>query len=139
VIDAPRARVFEAFSDPAHLAQWWSPNGFTNTFHEFDLRPGGAWRFVMHGPDGTDYPMEHVFVDVAAPGRVVFKHVITHSADHEFEMTITFTAQGERTVIGWRQVFDSAAECQRVAGFVVDATEQNLDRLASHVRRRVNP
>src|SRR5688500_3516125 len=77
-IDAPRERVFKAFSDPAHLARWWGPNGFTSTFHEFDLRPGGAWRFVMHGPDGANYPNESVFVEVVEPERIVFEHMSQH-------------------------------------------------------------
>lgn len=132
VIDAPRERVFRAFSDPAHLARWWGPTGFTNTFHAFDLRPGGAWRFVMHGPDGVDYPNESVFVEVAAPERIVFEHL----SDHHFRMTITFAAQeGGRTLVGWRQVFDTAAERQRIARFVIEANEQNLDRLAAEVRQ----
>ena len=129
VIDAPRERVFRAFSDPAHLAQWWGPKGFTNAFHEFDLRPGGAWRFVMHGPDGTNYPNESVFVDVVAPERVVFDHL----SGHHFRMTITFAEQGAKTVVGWRQVFDTAAERKRIAKFVIEANEQNLDRLAAQV------
>jgi hypothetical protein len=53
--DAPRDLVFDAWTDPKHLAQWWGPNGFTTTTMSFDLRPGGVWRFVMHGPDGRDY------------------------------------------------------------------------------------
>ena len=55
VIDAPRRKVFKAFADPTHLARWWGPKGFRNTFEEFDFRPGGTWRFTMHGPDGVDY------------------------------------------------------------------------------------
>ena len=54
-LDAPRALVFEAWTDPKHLSQWWGPNGFTTTTSAFDMRPGGVWRFVMHGPDGRDY------------------------------------------------------------------------------------
>ena len=54
VFDFPRELVFNAWTDPEHLVHWWGPKGFTNTFHEFDLRPGGIWRFVMHGPDGRD-------------------------------------------------------------------------------------
>ena len=50
VMDAPRELVFKAWTDPDHLVHWWGPTGFTNTFHEFDLKPGGVWRFVMHGP-----------------------------------------------------------------------------------------
>jgi uncharacterized protein YndB with AHSA1/START domain len=131
LIDVPRERVFKAFSDPVHLARWWGPHGFSSTIHEFDLRPGGAWRFVMHGPDGTDYPNESVFVEVVAPERIVFEHL----SGHHFQMTITFAAQGARTLVGWRQVFDTADERQRIAGFVTDANEQNLDRLAAEARK----
>ena len=130
LIDAPRERVFRAFRDPVHLARWWGPKGFTSTFHEFDLRPGGAWRFVMHGPDGANYPNESVFVELVAPEQVVFDHI----SSHHFRMTITFAAQGTRTMVGWRQVFDTAAERQRIAKVVIEANEQNLDRLAAEVR-----
>ena len=54
-IDAPRDLVFEAWTDPIHIARWFGPTGFTTTVHEMDVRPGGIWRFIMHGPDGTDY------------------------------------------------------------------------------------
>jgi uncharacterized protein YndB with AHSA1/START domain len=128
-IDAPRERVFRAFSDPAHLTRWWGPKGFTSTFHEFDLRPGGFWRFLLHGPDGKDYPNESVFVEVVAPERIVFEHL----SGHHFVMTITFEVQGAQTVVGWRQVFDTAEERQRIAPFVTEANEQNLDRLAAEV------
>jgi uncharacterized protein YndB with AHSA1/START domain len=130
VIDAPRERVFRAFSDPEHLAKWWGPDGFTNTFHTFELQPGGYWRFVMHGPDGTDYPNESVFREVVAPERVVFEHL---SKGHHFVMTITFTAEGNNTRVGWRQVFDTAAHKERIAKLVSEANEQNLTRLATEV------
>lgn len=129
LIDAPRERVFRAFSDPAHLARWWGPKGFSNTFHEFDLRPGGAWRFVMRGPDGRDYPNASVFVEVVVPERVVFEHVL----GHHFVLTITFSAQDGKTLVGWRQVFDTPAERQRIERFVTEANEQNLDRLEAEV------
>jgi uncharacterized protein YndB with AHSA1/START domain len=129
MIGAPRERVFGAFADPEHLAHWWGPKGFANTFHEFDLRPGGRWRFVMHGPDGTDFPNESVFVEVVPPERVVLRHI----SAPKFEMTITFEDHDGKTRVGWRQVFDTAAECQRVAKFAIEANEQNLDRLAMRV------
>jgi uncharacterized protein YndB with AHSA1/START domain len=130
VIDVPRERVFRAFSDPACLARWWGPNGFSSTFETFDLRPGGAWRFVMHGPDGANYPNESVFVEVVAPERVVLEHL----SGHHFTMTFTFTDAGGQTLVGWRQVFDTAAERERIAAFVTPANEQNLDRLAAEVK-----
>lgn len=131
LVDASPARVFRAFSDAHELAQWWGPKGFTNTFTEFDLRPGGAWRFVMHGPDGANYRNESVFVEVVPSSRIVFNHV----SGPQFEMTITFTAEGDRTRVGWRQLFSSGQDCQRVAKFAVEANEQNLDRLDAHRKR----
>jgi uncharacterized protein YndB with AHSA1/START domain len=124
LINAPREQVFDAFRDPSRLAQWWGPKGFTNTFQEFDLRPGGAWRFIMHGPDGGNYPNESVF-DVAGPERVVIRHV----SAPQFELTITFAEEAGKTRVGWRQVFNSAEERERIARFAVEANEQNLDRL----------
>ena len=56
MLQAPREQVFELWTSPEHLANWWGPNGFTLTTHEADIRPGGVWRFTMHGPDGVDYP-----------------------------------------------------------------------------------
>jgi uncharacterized protein YndB with AHSA1/START domain len=132
VFDAPRDRVFEAFSDPDRLARWWGPTGFTNTIHEFDLRPGGAWRVAMHGPDGTDYHNESVFVEVVRPERVVFQH---QEPVHRFRMTITFDEHGGRTTLTWRMRFDSAEEYARVKSFVAEANEQNFDRLAEELAR----
>ena len=129
VIDAPPERVYRALSDPAHLVHWWGPAGFSNTFHEFDLRPGGKWRFVMHGPDGGNYPNESVFSEVVPGQRVV----IRHESAPQFELTITLEPLAGKTKVGWRQVFNSAEECQRVAQFAVAANEQNLDRLAAQV------
>ena len=129
LIEAPRERVFAALSDPARLARWWGPKGFRNTFQEFDLRPGGRWVFVMHGPGGCDYPNESVFVEVKPPKRVVLRHV----SSPRFEMTITFEDERGRTRVGWRQLFETAAERTRVARFAGVANEQNLDRLAAEL------
>ncbi len=67
VFDAPRALAFKAWTEPTHLARWWGPNGFTITTYEMDFRVGGAWRFVMHGPDGRDYQNENVYVEIVSP------------------------------------------------------------------------
>lgn len=130
LIDAPPERVFRAFAEPEHLAKWWGPNGFTSTFRTFEPQPGGRWQFVMHGPDGTDYPNESVFREVVAPERIVLEHL---SESHHFFLTVTFAAQGDKTLVGWRQVFDSADHKARIAGFVSEANEQNLSRLANEV------
>ena len=74
VFDAPRDLVWEAWTDPKHLARWYGPNGFTVTTHEMDVRPGGVWRLTMHGPDGTDYPNLTRYVEVVRPERLVYEH-----------------------------------------------------------------
>lgn len=132
LLDARPQDVFRAFSEPERLARWWGPNGFTSTFEQFDLTPGGVWRFVLHGPDGADYPNENVFRDLDPPTRVVIEHM---STDHHFFLTITFEASTGQTLVGWRQVFDTAEEKRRVAPVVEQANEQNLDRLQAEVAR----
>lgn len=129
VIRASPERLFQALADPGQLARWWGPKGFTNTFQEFDFRPGGRWRFVMHGPDGKDYANESVLVEIAAPERVVLRHV----SAPRFDLTLTFAREGDRTAVGWRQAFETAEECRRIAKYAVQANEQNLDRLTAVV------
>jgi uncharacterized protein YndB with AHSA1/START domain len=130
ILDAPRERVYDAFSDPAQLAKWWGPKGFTNSFHQFDFRPGGAWNIVMHGPDGTDYPIANEFVEVVRPEKFAYQNL---DPTHRFKMTILFTEIGQRTRVSWRMSFESVAEAGRVRQIVVEANEQNLDRLAAHL------
>lgn len=134
LIDAPPQRVYDAFADPERVARWWGPDGFTSTIHQFDLRPGGRWTLVLHGPDGTDYPNENVFVELLPAQRVVIDHP---SADHHFVLTIALEPRGAQTRVGWRQVFDTAEERERLAPFVVAANEQNLARWAAEVARGV--
>src|SRR5579871_3749344 len=77
VFEAPRALVFKAWTDPKHMAQWWGPRGFTNPVCELDVRPGGAWRIVMRGPDGALHPTKGVYREVVEPERLVM--TINHS------------------------------------------------------------
>src|ERR1700677_3316170 len=82
--NAPRELVWAAWTDPKHIAQWWGPNGFTTTIQEMDVRPGGDWRLIMHGPDGRDYKNHSVFVEVEKPSRLVFVHIAP-----KFRSTVT--------------------------------------------------
>ena len=129
VFDAPRELVFRAWTEPEHLLRWWGPKGFTNTFHEFDLRPGGNWRFVMHGPDGTDYKNHVVFTEIVAPERIVLDHI----SPPRFEITATFTDVGGKTRVIFRQLFENAKVRDGVAVFAVPANEENLDRLQAEL------
>lgn len=126
VLAATPDEVFAAFADPARLARWWGPQGFSSTFEEFELRLGGQWRFVMHGPDGKDYPNHSVFGEIDADRLITFEHM----PPHHFFMRITLEAQGERkTLLRWQMIFDSPAECERSRPVVLPSNEQNFDRL----------
>jgi len=131
VVDAPRELVFRAWTDPDHLAHWWGPKGFTNTFELFDLKPGGLWRFVMHGPDGVDYKNESVFVEIVKPERIVFQH----ETGPRFQATATFAELAGKTKVTFQMLFKTAAECEKVKVYAVDANEQNFDRLEAQLAK----
>lgn len=134
VFAASPEQVYAAFSDPRQLAQWWGPKDFTNTFTTFDLRPGGAWIFTMHGPDGANYPNESEFVEVVPNERIVFHH---YRMMHWFKMTMTFAAQpGGQTKLTWQMQFGSTEENDQIRRGVTEGNNDNYDRLAAHLARQ---
>lgn len=131
-IAAPPSSLFAAFADSSRLAVWWGPAGFTSTFHSYAFEPGGKWSFVMHGPDGKDYPNEIVVTAIEPPTRIVLHHV---SHPH-FLLTVTLepTADGG-TLVGWNQEFEDPAVGRSMERIAVPANEQVLDRLSAEVLR----
>jgi len=125
---APEA-VFAAIQDPARLARWWGPDGFTNTFHTFEFREGGAWLFTMHGPDGTDYPNESEFLEIVPNARVRIKH----TNQPHFELSIALTPSASGTLLSWVGVFENREFAENLRQFLESANEQNLDRLALEI------
>ncbi len=130
-LPAPPESVFSAIEDPIRLARWWGPEGFTNTFHTFEFREGGAWQFTMHGPDGTDYPNQSEFLEIVPPSMVRMNHV---NLPH-FELSISLEPQGGATLVSWVGVFENQAFAENARQFLEAANEQNLDRLALEVGR----
>lgn len=134
LFDAPPKLVFEAFTDADVLGEWWGPNGFTTTTKSFDFRPGGTWDFIMHGPDGTDYPNYIRFREIVESERIVFDHGSSPDVDL-FKSTITFEARGERTLLTIRQVYPTIeARDQAVEEYgAVEGGKQTLARLARYL------
>jgi uncharacterized protein YndB with AHSA1/START domain len=128
IFDAPKEMVFKAWEDPNILMTWWGPDGFTNTFHEFDFKPGGTWSFTMHGPDGTDYANTNVFREIIHSHLIVFDHI---EPVHAFTVTAHFVKTGNKTQLSFCMQFESAEEYDRVKPYVIDANEQNFNRLES--------
>lgn len=131
LLPASPSDVFAAMSNPARIARWWGPAGFTNTIHQFEFYPGGRWLLTMHGPDGKDYPNESRFMRIEVDR--VFE--IEHFSGHHFLLAIELHPKAGGTEVNWCQTFDTVEHYQRIAEFVASANEQNLDRLADEVQR----
>jgi hypothetical protein len=118
--------LFRAWSEPDHLKNWWGPSGFTNTFHEFDFRMGGRWKFVMHGPDKGNYQNECEFTKIVAPSLIEWKRITQplFNVVAQFEIV-----EQHQTKLIFKMVFDTPEECAKIKKFVVDKNEENFDKL----------
>jgi len=131
LLNAPRELVWDVFTKPEHIKNWWGPNGFTNTIDKMDVKPGGEWEFIMHGPDGTDYKNKSIYKEIIRPERIVFEHV----SGPKFIATITFTAEGNKTHLKWHMLFESAEQFQQVVKtFKADeGLKQNIVKLEEYL------
>ncbi len=129
-LNAPIDLVWEAWTTPEHIAQWWGPNGFTNTISKMDMQPGGEWLLVMHGPDGTDYKNESTFKEIIPHKKIVFDHVAPN-----FTATIEFEAQGDKTFLKWHMLFESVELfIQVVKTFKADeGLKQNVEKFQAYL------
>lgn len=131
VLNAPIELVWEVWTKAEHIAQWWGPNGFTNTITKMDMQPGGEWDLVMHGPDGTDYKNKSVFKEVIPYKKIVYEHI----SGPKFLATIEFEAQGDKTAIKWHMLFESKEQfIQTVKTFKADeGLKQNVEKLDKYL------
>jgi uncharacterized protein YndB with AHSA1/START domain len=125
VLSCSPRKIFAAFEQPDQLAKWWGPNGFTNTFEQFEFKPGGRWVFVMHGPNGVNYPNESVFREIQPDTRIVIEHVV----EPWFKLTVILSPRGNQTHLAWAQEFESPEAAAKLRPICEPANEQNLDRL----------
>lgn len=125
-LNAPLAIVYQAFANPLYLKNWWGPEGFTNTIHEFDLQPEGKWLLTMHGPEKGNYENSSVFKTVV-PNKLI---TWTRLSQPLFDMEVGFEELPDlKTKISFRMIFNSPEECMKMKGFVVPKNEENFDRL----------
>ncbi len=139
VFDAPRELVWEAWTDPKHVVQWWGPKGFTTSIEKMDVRPGGVWKHVMHGPDGTDYPNKSVFTEVVKPERIVYSHGGGKKGGPaaQFQATWTFETLGEKTKVTIHMLFLTAWDRDQVVKEygAIEGGQQTLERLGEHLAK----
>ena len=134
VVNAPIEIVFQAWTDPHHLASWWGPAGFTNTFKEFDLRPGGKWSFTMHGPEKGNYPNECVFIKIEKPNLIAWYRL----SKPIFQVVASFEeVDAAKTKLTFKMLFEAAGECNKLKKFVPEKNEENFDKLEAELRSMI--
>lgn len=130
-VNFPRELAFNAWANPDHLKNWWGPAGFTNTFHEFDFRPGGKWDFTMHGPEKGNYQNSCEFVQISKPALIYWKRF----SQPLFRVLVTFEeVTADSTHIVFKQIFDTPEACEKIKKHVVDKNEEVFDRLEEELR-----
>lgn len=130
VLNYPVEIVYEAFANPENLKNWWGPEGFTNTIHEFDLKPGGKWILTMHGPEKGNYENSSVF-KIVEPNKLI---AWTRVSQPFFDMEIGFNKIEEsKTEISFLMIFDTVEECEKIRKFAEPKNEENFDRLEKEI------
>lgn len=135
--DAPLSAVWDAWTDVEQVAKWWGPRGFTITTHSKDLRPGGNWRYTMHGPDGVDYPNVTYYHEVEPYRRLVYDHGATVDTPPLFRVTVLFTETPRGTKLDLTMKFASPEKAEESRKFIKRANgESTWDRLGEYLAHR---
>ncbi len=138
-VSVPLDILYQAFANPLQLKKWWGPEGFTNTIHEFDLRPEGRWILTMHGPERGNYENSSVF-KIVEPNKLIRW---ARTSQPLFDMEVGFEKMNDsNSKISFRMIFDTAEECEKIKRFVVPKNEENFDRLEReliNITRSVTP
>jgi uncharacterized protein YndB with AHSA1/START domain len=132
IFNSPREVVYKAWTDPKHLSVWWGPKGFTNTFSTFDLRVGGKWIFVMHGPEKGNYKNEVTFLVIREPELLIWDR----QSQPLFQVEVIFEKLSvNQTRVIFKQKFKTEEECAKLRKYVPEKNEENMDRLEEELRK----
>lgn len=133
LIDAPRELVFAAFTEQAHIEQWWAPKEATT--HEMDVKPGGVWRYSQPGRDGAQYPAIITFIELDSPTRLVYDYgADAANAPDPVRTTVTFAEEDGKTKVTLQLMFATAVVRKQAVkyGAIVGAM-QALENLADYL------
>lgn len=135
VLNAPVELVWEVWTNADHIKNWWGPNGFTNTISKMDLKPGGEWNLIMHGPDGRDYKNKTLFKKIIKYKKIIYEHVSVP----KFTATIEFEKKGTQTFLKWQMLFETREELiQTVKTFKADeGIKQNVTKLEAYINAQI--
>ncbi len=127
---APIELMWEVWTNPEHIINWWGPSGFTSTIHTMDLKEGGEWKLTLHGPDGTNFPNNSIFKEIIPLKKIVFEHFNPH-----FITTVIFDAKGNETEIDWTLLFDTAETRETIIKVhkADEGQQQNIKKLERYL------
>ena len=134
MLNAPVELVWEVWTNPEHIANWWGPTGFTNTIHTMDVAEGGEWRLTMHGPDGKNYPNKSIFVEIVQGKKIVFQHF-----NPNYIATIVFAPEEKETLVEWTVQFETTELFETVVKvFKADeGLKQNVEKLTVYIETQL--
>ncbi len=122
--------MWEVWTNPNHILNWWGPTGFTTTIHKMEVKEGGEWDLTMHGPEGANYPNRSIFIEIISFKKIVFEHFNPH-----FMTTVVFESKGDETLIDWSLLFDTAEMHDIVvkAHKADEGQKQNMEKLEKYL------
>jgi uncharacterized protein YndB with AHSA1/START domain len=132
-LSAPAGLVWDAWTNPEHLVNWWAPAGFTTTILKMDVREGGEWLLTLHGPDGKNYPNRSIFREIIPLKKIVYEHF-----NPDFIATVTFEPKNNETVMEWRMLFDTPELLEIVVKtFKADeGLKENVEKLEKYLSQK---
>ena len=138
ILNAPRELIWEAWTNPEHIVNWWGPDGFITTIEKMDFRVGGEWKYMMVGPDGTHYPNHMVYKEITPPSKLVSDH-----GDGErvwFEVSVTLQEAGNSTLVTLRQLFPSKESRDEVVEKygAIEGGKQHFAKLEAYIKENLS-
>jgi len=133
-VKASVSLVWQAWTEPGHIAKWWGPNGHTTTIHKMDFREDGEWQLTIQDPNGQNYPNRSIFREIIPFKKIVFEHFNPH-----FITTVLFEPEGKGTQIEWSTLFDTSEMLETVIKVfnAKEGQQQNLERLEKYLEQNM--
>lgn len=136
IYDAPVPLVWNAWTDPKQVAQWWGPRGFTITTHNKEFKPGGIWHYTMHGPDGVDYENKTIYLEIEEHSKLVYDHGGNDNQPPLFRVTVRFSELRQKTKMELCMTLPSPEAAEETERFIKEAGgNATWDRLAEFLEK----
>ncbi|NUS72447.1 MAG: SRPBCC family protein [Corynebacteriales bacterium] len=134
--NAPKDIVFEAFTNPEHIPNWWGPAEYSTVIESAEMRPGGSWRYIQQDKDGNEYGFRGVYHDVVPNERIVSTFEFEGVPGHVALETVVFTEVDGVTTYNGLSVFQSIEDRDgMVASGMREGFSEGMDRLEALIEK----